>query len=164
MSTWTASGRPSAGDAPPGERPATFGAWSPLAVSGMGPPGSRRQQLDLLGHQQRAKFHGKAFDEILVGEHRRPVGPTVGVVVELPEMDELVDRTRVGLEVADQLLVVAALLERGIAELGVELDGLGHLPDVKRIGPHLVHGHGVLLNPRVRGPASPSGRNTWARA
>src|SRR5712692_9195026 len=57
-------------------------------------------------------------------------------------MDELIDHARVGLEVADQLLVLAALLERRVAELGVQLDGLGHLADVKRVGPHLINGHG----------------------
>jgi len=36
------------------------------------------------------------------------VRAAIGVVVELPEMDELVDRAGVALEVANQLLVVAA--------------------------------------------------------
>src|SRR6266542_6933585 len=79
--------------------------------SGMRSPRGRGQHLDFLGREQRSEFHGKALDEILVGEHRRPVRATIGVVVELPQMDELVDHARVGLEVADQLLVLAALLE-----------------------------------------------------
>src|SRR5262245_37147153 len=117
-------------------------------------PGGRRQQLDLLGHEQRPELHGEALDEILVGEDCGPVGATVSVVVELPEMDELVDRAGVGLEVSDQLLVVATLLKRRVAELTVELDGLGHLADVKRVGPHLVHGHGILLKAARRGVSS----------
>src|SRR5438552_17443095 len=114
---------------------------NPPAVSRMRSPRGRGQQLDLLGREQRTELHGKALDEILVGVHRRPVRATVGVVVELPEMDELIDHARVGLEVADQLLVLAALLERRVAEFGVQLDGLGHLADVKRVGPHLIHRH-----------------------
>jgi len=41
------------------------------------------------------------------------VRTTIGVVVELPEVDELIDHARVGLEVADQLLGLAALLSAG---------------------------------------------------
>jgi hypothetical protein len=69
----------------------------------------------------------------------------VGVVVELPEMDELVDRAGVGLEVADQLLVLAALDERGVAEIAVQPDRLAHLADVQRVGAHLVDRHVILL-------------------
>ena len=49
-------------------------------------PRGRGQQLDLLGSKQRTEFDGEALDEILVGEDRSPVGATVGIVVELPEM------------------------------------------------------------------------------
>src|SRR5262245_28393637 len=110
--------------------------------SAMRSPGGGGQQLDLLRRDQRAELHGKALDEVLVGEDGPPVRAAVGVVGELPQMDQLVDHAGIGLEVADQLLVVAALLEGRVAELGVELDGLGHLADVKRVGPHLIDGHG----------------------
>ena len=76
-------------------------------------PRRRRQQLDLLCHDKRSELRGKTFHEVLVGEDPCPVLPTVGVVIKLPEMDELVDRAGVGLEVAHELLVMAALLERG---------------------------------------------------
>jgi hypothetical protein len=46
-------------------------------------PRGRGQQLDLLRGDQRSEFDGEAVDEILVGEHRRPVRATVGIVVEL---------------------------------------------------------------------------------
>ena len=82
-------------------------------------PRGRGQQLDLLGSEQRTESDGKALNEILVGKYRSPVRATVGIVVELPEMDELIDHARVGLEVADQLLVLAAFLERWVAELGI---------------------------------------------
>jgi len=53
-------------------------------------PTGRGQQLDLLGNEQRPEFHGEALDEFLVGEYRRPVRATVGIVVELPQVDEMV--------------------------------------------------------------------------
>src|SRR5262249_23934878 len=74
------------------------------------------------------------------------------IVGELPEMDELIDRAGVGLEVADQLLVLTALFERGIAELRIELDGLGHLADVERVRPQLIECHpGSSRLPRCPG-------------
>src|ERR1051326_1936650 len=101
-------------------------------------PRSRREQLDLLRREQGTELHGEAFDEILVGEHRGPVRAPIRIVVELPQVDQLVDHARVRLEVADQLLVLAALLERRVAELGVQLDRLAHFADVERARPHLV--------------------------
>ena len=38
--------------------------------------------------------------------------PTISIIVELPQMHNLVDRSGIGLEVSDQLLVMTALLER----------------------------------------------------
>jgi hypothetical protein len=38
--------------------------------------------------------------------------PTISIIVELPQMQKLVDRAGIGLKVADQLLIVTALLER----------------------------------------------------
>src|SRR5262249_21732460 len=104
-----------------------------------------------LGGEQRAELHGEALDEVLVGEDRRPVRAAVGVIVELPQMDELVDRAGVGLEVADQLLVLTALLQRRVPELGVQLDRLAHLADVQRVGPHLETVMSIL--PDGRAPA-----------
>src|ERR1700730_15087015 len=88
--------------------------------SRMWTPRRGRQQLDLLCHDKRPELRGKC-----------PVLPPVGVVIKLPEMDELVDRASVGLEVAHELLVVAALLERREAELLVELRRFRHLADVE---------------------------------
>src|SRR2546425_2980499 len=112
-----------------------------ISPSGMRSPRGRGQQLDLLGSEQRTEFHGKAFDEIFVSKYRSPVRATVGIVVELPQMDELIDRAGIGLEIANQLLVLAALLERRVAELRIQLDRLGHLANVKRVGPHLINRH-----------------------
>src|SRR5215510_4773986 len=94
-------------------------------------PRRGRQQLDLLCHDKRPELRGKAFHEVLVGEDPCPVLPPVGVVIKLPEMDELIDRASVGLEVAHELLVMAALLERREAELLVELRRFRHLADIE---------------------------------
>jgi hypothetical protein len=51
-------------------------------------PRGRGQQLDLLRRDQRTEFRGETLDEVLVGEDRRPVRATIGVVVELPEVGE----------------------------------------------------------------------------
>src|SRR5215468_956275 len=96
-------------------------------------PGRGRQQLDLLCHDKRPKLRGKAFHEVLVGEDSSPVLPPVGVVIKLPEMEELVDRASVGLEVAHELLVMAALLERREAVVLVELRRFRHLANVEGV-------------------------------
>src|SRR5258708_37304697 len=107
----------------------------------MGAPGGGMQQLDLLRHHQRAEFCGKALGEGLVGEHRGPVRAPAGIVVELPEMDELVDRAGVALEVADQVLRMPALFERRKSELLIERHGLGHLADIERVGAQFIECH-----------------------
>jgi hypothetical protein len=38
--------------------------------------------------------------------------PTISIIVELPQMYNLVDLSGIGLEVSDQFLVMTALLER----------------------------------------------------
>ena len=37
--------------------------------------------------------------------------PSIGVVIEFPEMDKLIDRAAVALKIADQLLVLPTLLK-----------------------------------------------------
>ncbi len=93
-------------------------------------PRRRRQQLDLLCHDKRSELRGKTFHEVLVGEDPCPVLPPGGVVIKLPEVDELIDRASVGLELAQEFVVMAALLERREAELLVELRRFRHLADV----------------------------------
>src|SRR3984893_7599219 len=94
-------------------------------------PRRGRQQLDLLCHDKRPELRGKAFYEVLVGEDPCPVLPPVGVVIKLPEMDELVDRASVGLEVAHELLCMAALLECREAERLLDLRRFRHLADIE---------------------------------
>ena len=76
-------------------------------------PWRSRQQFDLLCHDKRPELRGKAF-HVLVGEDPCPVLPPVGVIIKFPEMDDLVDRPSVALEVAHELLVMAAPVERRI--------------------------------------------------
>src|SRR5215470_15360391 len=109
--------------------------------SRMWTPRRGRQQLDLLCHDKRPELRGKAFHEVLVGEDPCLVLPPVGVVIKLPEMDELVDRASVGLEVAHELLVMAALLERREAELLVELRRFRHLADIECVRSQFVQHH-----------------------
>jgi hypothetical protein len=80
----------------------------------------------------------------------------VGVVLKFPQMDKLVDRPRVGLEVPDEVLVVAALMERWETELLVKLHRLGHRADAQRIGPQFVQRHQV--SPQSQRPLS---RHQW---
>src|SRR3954451_20761079 len=104
-------------------------------------PRRRRQQLDLLCHHKRPELRGKAFHEILAGEDFCPVLPPVGIVSKFPEMDELVYRAGIGLEITDELLVMAALLERREPELLVELRRFRHLADMERVGSQFVQRH-----------------------
>ena len=53
------------------------------------------QHLDFLSHDKRPELRRKTFHEVLVGEDPCPVLPPVGVVIKLPEMDELIDRAGV---------------------------------------------------------------------
>jgi hypothetical protein len=104
-------------------------------------PTARPQQLDLLCHDNRPELRGKAFHEVLVGVDPFPVLPPVSVVIKLPEMDGLVDRASVCLEVAHELLVMAPLLERRVAKLPVELRRLRHLADVDCVRSQFIQRH-----------------------
>jgi hypothetical protein len=133
------------------------------------------KQLHLLGHHQRPELGGEALGEIGVGEHRRPVRATGRIIRELPEVDDLVDRSGIALKVPDETCVVTALLQGWKAELLVEPDGLRHLSDVKGIGSELIKCHERIeytfrrglttkrsrgnARPADRSPARPAGRS-----
>ena len=95
-------------------------AMRAMAHLRMRPPRRGIQEFHFLGHDQRAELEGKALGNrcwripppSVRGGRRR---------LELPHMHELVDRTGVALEVADEILVVTAFVERGVTELLVEL-------------------------------------------
>src|SRR5262249_40497480 len=91
------------------DAPVCLGMWSPRR---------RGQEPDLLGLDQGPELGGKTFDKIFIRKERRPVRSSVGIVVELPQVHQLMQRARVGEEVAHQLLVEPALLEGGVAKLG----------------------------------------------
>jgi hypothetical protein len=96
------------------------------------------EQLYFLGHHERPEFRGKALNEVLVCKDRHPMSTAIGVVLELPKMDKLIDCAGVSLEIADQVFVVPSLLERWIPKFLVQLNRLGHCSDAKRVGSHLV--------------------------
>jgi hypothetical protein len=81
--------------------------------SGMRSPRRGVQQLHLLRHHQWAEFARETDDEISVREHGIPVRAAIRVVLELPEMHELVDHTGIALEVPDKVLVVATFFKAG---------------------------------------------------
>src|SRR5439155_18415074 len=88
-----------------------------IRLSGMRSPRGRGQQLDLLRRDQRTEFRGETLDEVLVGADRRPVRTTIGVVVELPDVDEVIVYAGVGVLVADQLLGMSGLLVSRVVEV-----------------------------------------------
>ena len=106
-------------------------------------PGRGGQEFDFLGGDQRPELRGEAIDEIAAREHRRPMRPPIGVVVELPDVDELVDHAGIGLKIADQFGIVTTLLERRKAELLVEFDRFPHFANVQGVGAHFVQRHGL---------------------
>src|ERR1700676_1255242 len=73
----------------------------------------------------------------------------VGVVVELPQVHKLVDRAGIGLEIADELLVLPALLKRRETEFLVEFHRLSHRADAERGGSQLIERHRKLLLTRI---------------
>ena len=62
------------------------------------------QELDLLGLDQRSELGGKPVDKICIRKERRPVRSSVGIVVELPQVHQLMQRARVRDEVATSFL------------------------------------------------------------
>src|SRR5262245_18430494 len=104
-------------------------------------PGGRRQQLYLLRHNERSKASRETLHEILVGEDAGPMLATVDVIVEFPQMHELVNHARIALKVTDQLFVMSPFLQGGEAKLLIELDRFRHFSDVERVGPQFVEGH-----------------------
>ena len=103
--------------APLGEGFAGF--HTPKTVLRMRPLWRGLEQLDLLGHQQWTELRGEALDKILVCIHRCPMGSRLASSSN-SKMDKLVDRTGIGLKVADQVFVMTALLERRKSEfLGI---------------------------------------------
>src|SRR5215831_4815421 len=125
----------------------------PGALTRMRPPRRLCHQLQLLAHHQRSELRSKPLDEILVREHGRPVRAPGAVILEFPDVHELIDHSRVGDEIPDEVLVVATLLQRRKPELGIELLRLSHFADVERVGTHFVECHRILLFL----PSSPSG-------
>src|SRR4029077_19453517 len=99
------------------------------------------EQLHFLGYQQWAEPRGKALNEVLVRIYSGPMRPTISVIVEPPQVQNLVDRSGVGLEVSKQLLVMVPPLKGRKTNLLVELHRLRHCADSERIGSQFIEGH-----------------------
>src|SRR5271165_1499877 len=104
-------------------------------------PRGGMEQFYFLCHNQRPELRGEALNKIDVRKHGDPVRTPIGVIIEFPKVDELIDRARVALEVANEFLVLTASLERREAKLLIQLHGFRHLADVERVGPKLVECH-----------------------
>jgi len=61
------------------------------------------------------------------------MGAAIGVILELPEMDKLIDRSGVGLEIADQVLVVTALWSAGYPSSWYSLTASAIAPTRRRV-------------------------------
>src|SRR5215472_5378475 len=84
--------------------------WTPdTFLLRMRPPRRLGHQFHLLAHHQRSELRSEPLDEILVREHGRPVRASVAVILEFPDVHELIDHPRVGDEIPDEVLVVATL-------------------------------------------------------
>jgi hypothetical protein len=80
------------------------------------------EKLHFLSNQQRSKLRCEALREVLVRLNSGPMPPTICIIVELSQMQDLVDGSGIGLEVPDQLFVMFALLEGRKPNLLIELD------------------------------------------
>jgi len=76
----------------PAVRPGQLGMW---------PPWRSLEQFHFLGDQQRAEFGREALNEVLVRIYGGLMRPTISIIVELPQMQKLVDRAGIGLEVSN---------------------------------------------------------------
>src|SRR6516164_11761814 len=136
--------------------------WTPdTFLLRMRPPRRLGHQLYLLAHHQRSELRSEPFDEILVRKHGRPVRSPVAVILEFPDVHDLIDHSRVGDEIPDEVLVVATLLQRRKPELGIELLRLSHFADVERVGTHFVECHRILLFLPSSRPATSDTDSPW---
>jgi hypothetical protein len=85
-------------------------------------------QLDLLRHESGRNLEAKPSTKSLFAKTRRPVRAPVGISIEFPKMDELIDGSRVALEITDKLFVRTAFLERRKPDLLIKLHRSAILP------------------------------------
>jgi hypothetical protein len=78
-----------------------MGDWEPDQVSGLRAPGGRQHELVLLLGNQRPDFGGKGH-EVGIAIDAGPKGPAVGIVVKLPDVDQLVQSPHIAREVTHQ--------------------------------------------------------------
>ena len=69
------------------------------------------------------------------------MGSAISVIIELPKMQKLIDRARIGLEVSNQLFIVLALLQRRKAKLLIEFYGFRHCANSERVHSQFIESH-----------------------
>jgi hypothetical protein len=102
-------------------------------------PKARTAELVVLLAHQRANFGGKGH-ELRVGKHPGPKGAAVGVVVELPDMDQLIHGAHIAREITHQFLRVLA--QHRPALVFIVGDDFGHFSNDHGISAQFVNGHG----------------------
>ena len=88
---------------------------------------------------------------------------TVRVILEAPQVNQLVNGPHVAGEIANQLLAEASILQRRPAFFTIKLGRFGHLANVQSVGAELIDSHDFLLFPAF---SSRFGRlyQQWKRA
>ena len=124
--------------------PKTVNASRAWALLRMWPPRCFQHNFHLLSHQKGAKF-GCEGHERPVGEQCGPMIATVRVILEAPQVNQLVDSPYVADEIANQLLAEASTLQCRPALFTIKLGRLGHLANVQSVGAELIDSHDFLL-------------------
>src|SRR5262245_17338229 len=127
----------------------------------MRPPRRLGHQLHFLAHHQRSELRSEPLDEILVPEHGRPVRAPIPIVLEFPDVHDLIDHPGVGDEIPDEVLVVATRLQRRKPEPGIELLRLRHVADIERVRTHFVERHPILLFLPLARPTTSDTSSPW---
>ena len=122
------------------------------ATSGLWPPRRRQHELVLLLGNQRPNFGGKGH-EVRIAVDPGPKGAAVGIVIKLPDVNQLVQGPHIPREITHQFGRV--LGQRRPALVFVQRDEFRHFPDDGVVGAQLINGHENLLvsgQPTVGGP------------
>jgi len=112
--------------------------WHQSFESGMRSPGRGEHQLIVLCQQKRSKLSGKCH-EVFVGKNTSPEGPSISVVIELPQVNHLIHCPNIAGEVAHELF--GMFFKRWPALMLIELHHLSHLSNDDVIGSKFVNCH-----------------------
>jgi hypothetical protein len=119
--------------------------WTPCAQvthappgSGLRPPWRGQHELVLLLGNQRPNFGGESH-EVGVAIHTSPKRPAIGIVVKLPDVDQLVQGPHIAREVTHQFGRV--LGQHRPALVFVKRNKVGHFSDDRGISAQFIDGH-----------------------